>query len=365
VAFAVGSFVVQRREPPRLGLVAAGAVLGAGLAAFYVMPAIVELDQVQTGRLIRADFDYRLHFVRPEWWFDWSWRYGGSGLDATDRLSLQIGIVQWIVIVAGVIALTVPAVRRRASSKLLSIAGWLLVVGGALFMMTAASAGVWARIGPLAYIQFPWRILMIPALACAALAATLLSTVRSRTTQALIVVCIVTCQWYLTNDYRESAALRERGKIAIDDPAWRATATARRWAFREGGYDPVSVTDREPRPLPYERWTLAAGIADVSTIATTDTTVGLMVRASEPVRLRINSPFFAGWRISVDDQPVLPDVRPDTGYMEITVQAGLHRVDAVFGRSRVRWIAELITLASMIVWLFVLAWNSIRRRSVQ
>jgi hypothetical protein len=363
-AFTIGLYLVHRPGPERLGLVAAGAILGAGLAAFYVVPAIVELDQVQISRLTRAYFDYKLHFVRPEWWIDRSWGYGGSGFDEPDRLSLQIGIVQWVIIGAGVIALAVPAVRRRCGSRLLPIAGWLAVAGAAMFMMTGASAGVWAVITPLSYIQFPWRFLMLPAIACAVMAATLLSAIRDRMTQALIVLCVVTFQWYITEEYREMAATRERGEIAIDDPAWRATASARRWAFREAGYNPASVTYPDPKPLPYERWTLIGGYADVSTISATDASVRLRVDAPAPVTVVINSPFFAGWRVSLDDQPVTPAILPESGYMAVPVPAGPHRIDAVFGRSGVRAGAELLTLGSLTVWIILLSWDLTRRRRI-
>jgi hypothetical protein len=362
-AFTIGSSLVHRPEPRRLGLVAAGALLGVGLAAFYVVPAILELDQVQISRLTSAYFDYQQHFVRPEWWIDWSWGYGASGVGAADRLSLQIGIVQWIVIIAGIAVLTVPPFRRRARSQLLPIAGWLAVVALAMFMMTAPSAGLWARITPLAYIQFPWRFLMLPALACAALAAVLLSALPRRTTQALVVLSVVTFQWYVTGDYREMAATRERGEIAIDDPAWRATASARRWAFREAGYNPVSVTDPEPRPLPYERWSLAGGFADVSTVSATDTTVRLTVSAPAPVTLVINSPFFGGWQVRLDDQPVSPTVARDTGYMAVSIPAGRHDVDAVFGRSLIRAVAEIFTVGSIAVLILIVLWPVLRRRS--
>jgi hypothetical protein len=122
------------------------------------------------------------------------------------------------------------------------------------------------------------------------------------------------------------------------------------------------VTNPSPKPLPYERWTLVGGFADVSTISATDASVRLQVRAPEPVTLVINSPFFPGWRVSLDDQPISPTIRPESGYMEVAVPAGPHRVDAVFGRSAVRAGAEILTLISLMVWILLLSWDVIRRR---
>ncbi len=73
-----------------------------------------------------------------------------------------------------------------------------------------------------------------------------------------------------------------------------------------------------------------------------------MVRAAEPVRLVINSPFLPGWRIFLDGRPVSPSIRSDSGYMEVRVPVGSHQVEAVFGKSGVRAAAEMVTLISVL-----------------
>jgi hypothetical protein len=352
--YLVAAALVYRRTWTRVAQATGGALLGAGLAAFYVVPALVELGEVQMSALTGNYFDYRLHFVRPTWWVDWSWAYGGSGADVPDHLSLQIGIVQWIVIGAALIVLAVPPLRRRAGPRQWPLVGWLTITATALFMMTVAAAGVWARIGPLAYIQFPWRILMVPSLTCAVLAATVLSIVPARTWQAAIVLGIVTTQWYVTDGYRQMARERERGVISIDLPAWPLTDNARRWAFREAGYDPVSVIHQEGIVAkPSGRWTVAGGAAAVSATTEADARLKLHVQAQAPVDLVINTPYFPGWRVALDAQSVAPAIQSPSGYMRVSVPAGTHDVEAVLGRSRVRATAEMVTLLSAAICLLI------------
>jgi hypothetical protein len=186
-----------------------------------------------------------------------------------------------------------------------------------------------------------------------------LSTIRSRSAQALVVLCAVTLQWYVTRDYRSMARTRERADIDIDNPAWPATDSARRWAFREAGYDPVAVTNEgPPQPSP-GRWTVTDGRGDVSVLSETDTRLRLTVHAQEPVRLVINSAFFPGWQVSVDGRIISPAILAGSGFMEVSVPAGRHDVEAVLGRTHVRAAAELITLISLIAWV-VLAWSTAR-----
>lgn len=348
IGFAAVSWIVHGRPTARLRLVLAGGLLGAGLSAFYVAPAIVQLDAIQIGRITAGGFDYHRHFVEPAWWFDRSWGYAGSGQGAGDRLSLQLGIVQWAILAAAAGLLALPRLRARVPVSAVAIAGWLSAVAVALFLMTAPSAFVWDAIGPMKFVQFPWRLLMVPAIACAVLAAILLSGVRDRRVQAAIVLCVVALQWHQTAPYRESASTRARAVMPIDDAAWPATDNARTSAFREPAYDPISVAGtREPAR---GRWTIT-GEAEVTPVSVTDARLELAIAAPQPVALAIHSPFYPGWRITVDRRPVTPSVDAASGYMTIQLPAGVHRVDAGFERDGVRAAADLITLVSAAIWL--------------
>ncbi len=359
-AYLAAASIVHRRPARRVGLAFAGALAGAALAGFYMLPAILELDAIKIRHMTAGYFDYERHFVHPAWWFDWSWGYGPSGVNASDQLSLQIGIVQWLVLAAAAVLLAVPALRRRAAASPSAILAWLLVVAGSLFMMTTASSAVWNIVGPMAYIQFPWRLLMLPAIACAVLSAIVLSAVRHRVTQALVVLCVVACQWHVTMPYRDAAWTHQRAAIAIDNPGWPYTGNARRWASREAAYDPVAVAGK-PSPAA-TRWTLKEGQGTVRMTSATDVQIRLETEAREPLTLDINSPFVPGWRISIDGEAVFPCVESRSGYMQVTVPAGSHAVEAAFGNTWVRAAGNGLTLLGVLGCL-ALAYSDVRRRT--
>jgi hypothetical protein len=211
----------------------------------------------------------------------------------------------------------------------------------------------------MAYIQFPWRLLMLPAIACAVLSAIVLSAVRHPATQAVVLLCLITFQWYVTLDYREKAWTHERAAIAIDGPGWPYTGNARRWASREPAYDPASVVGK-PQPAA-ARWTLRQGQGTVNATSVTDARLRLETDAWEPLILDINSPFIAGWRISVDGQPVSPCIEHRSGYMQVFVPAGVHTVDATFGNTWVRSAGNTVTFVGVLGCL-LLAYSEMQRR---
>jgi hypothetical protein len=265
-------------------------------------------------------------------------------------------VVQWTVIGAAIAALCWPPSRKRLTGLHTALSGWLVVTAAALFMMTRASVRIWELVQPLAFLQFPWRLLMLPTIACGVVAALLLTAVRNRTTQALIVTCAVAFQWHVTKDYLSTAWNRPRMPIDLEDPNWMSTAAGRPWVFRERSYDPISVT-QEPKPTS-ERWTIVEGRGDVNAVSSSDTSVALTIRVHDPVRLIINSPFFPGWRVAMDGEIVPPAIRPGSGYMQIRVPSGEHQVVASFGRTHVRASAEAITLVSAAIWTAMACWTA-------
>jgi hypothetical protein len=351
-AFAIAWWVASG-SARRAGAVASGTALGTAMAAFYVFPAILELDYIKISELTTSYFDFRRHFVDPRWWLELGWSYNSSGIEG-EHMSLLLGGIQWALLVTAAAILAWPRARRMAGTRRWALAGWLGVAGAALFMTTAASVRIWEAIGPLAFLQFPWRLLMLPALASGALAAVLLAMVRSRTTQALIVIGVATIQWYAMRHAVEMASSNPRLEIAIDDPAWPSTANAREYGFREVGYDPAGVVGApQPTAAP---WTVADGRADIIADAAEDTKLALSVRAHEPVRLTINSPFFPGWTIAVDGRRVTPAIQPKSAFMELLVPSGSHRVEATFRNTPLRGLANLITVSGLAAWAILAHW---------
>jgi hypothetical protein len=354
-AYTFGAWLVYRPPARRLGLIVLGAAIGVGVAAFYVFPSILELGDVKIDTLTSDYFHYRRHFVRPGAWLDWSWGYAPSGNDEPNLMSVQIGIVQCLVILAAIAGLLLLPFRWPPATRW-ALAGGLAAVAVSLFMMTAASGSIWSRVAPLSFIQFPWRFLMIPAIVCSALAAALLSAVSVRTTQALVVICAVALQWSVTRDYRSPAWTRERAVIAIDNPHWAASANGRHWAFREPGYDPIAVT--RDTPIAPARWAITAGHARVVAIAATDVRLSLRVEARESVDLLIATPSFPGWRIAIDEKPVAHDVQPGSAYLGVRVPAGAHGVDVRFRNTPLRTAANTTTLVSLLVVGLLLGWST-------
>jgi hypothetical protein len=73
-----------------------GVVLGVGLAAFFVLPVLIERQYAHTETLTEGYFGYLQHFVNLfKLFLSREWGYGSSGFP-NEKLNLSTGLVQWI-----------------------------------------------------------------------------------------------------------------------------------------------------------------------------------------------------------------------------------------------------------------------------
>jgi hypothetical protein len=345
--------------PPRAGaqprsarlrallVVAAAVLLGCGLAAFYVMPALMELDLIAMSRLTMGYFDYHQHFVYPVQWVRYGWGYGGSVAGPDDQMSFQIGVAQWVMLAGALGVATGSLVRGRKDEAMRVMWCWLGVAAFAMFFMTDASVRVWDAVAPLAFIQFPWRFLMLVSLSAAALSALLLSTLRRRPAlQALVVLAAAGAMWPLTQAQLKPERYIPAADYAIDDASWARSDRAAANAFIETGYTPALVT-RFPTAA-VGRWTVSRGEGSVRERAVADDRLDLVVKSPEGIRLTINSHAFPGWKAWVDRQEAPVSVEPGFGFLQLEIPPGSHRVEARFTNTPVRTAANAVSAASLV-----------------
>jgi hypothetical protein len=355
---------LRSEAPGRTLLALAGAAaLAAGLAAFYMLPALGELELIQISALTRDYFDYRRHFVEPGQWLRDAWGFGGSVEGASDEMSFQIGIVQWVVLLASAAGIVHAALRRRVEPRDRDLVEWLGGAAFAMFMMTAVSAAVWAAVPQLSFLQFPWRYLMVVAIACGPLAANLLARVPGERRRAAIFAATLALLVVLSGDQRRPSAYLPMAAMNIDDPKWRSTPQAQAGAFVEAGYYPTTAPAVPRGAEEGKRWRIEGGHALVTERAVKDHAVDLRINAELAVDLIITSHMFPRWIATIDGEPAEIRADRDTGYLRVRVPPGRHRVEVRLEDTPLRRAANATTLGSMIVLLGLIAAQVRRNRA--
>ena len=352
--------IADRRvlRPYVIGRVVLALMLGVGIAAFFLIPAMLEREFAQIKRvIISPDFDFRYHFVSLSQLFSLP-PPADTGL-LNPGIPLTLGVVQ--VVLAGFGLATGLwwgyKQRQRTVIAITLFAGTAVLA--MLVLMLPISVVVWETLPLIAFVQFPHRVLGPTALMVALLAGLGVAGLSGRKgfwlTLAGVLAIFVTTIPLLYPRYNTSGP---------SDPTVinmfeyeRASGAIGTTSF--GEYLPIWVTQL-PRESPLEQFyrenepisRLAREyLPSEAAVEWANYGVNHMefgITAPTPYQLVVNTFYFPGWQAKIDGQPASLTPFSDRGLISITVPDGRREISLSFHETPVRQTANVISLFSII-----------------
>jgi hypothetical protein len=340
--------------------ISAGAVLGIGMAAFYVVPATVEQRWIKMMMPFVRGVRYKDNFAFQ--------RIGVASHDAILRTASLCGMTLLVLsAVFGLVALRagrsggeVSSVEGSMRNRMVMgpIAVLTCVVG---FLLTAPSAFLWRHLPELKYLQFPWRFCAILGATMASFAALALRRSRVRAAAGAAVALLVT------------AALTMCGNHLFRQPYFpELGAPAIAQSFYHGGtYDP---TDEYP-PVGADARVLGHAnpmfwVAAHATDAAPQTGEGYSISLAKRLHFQVSSAEggfavlnlrdYRAWRVSVDGRTVADRPHRADGLIAVPIPSGVSTVDVAYGRTPDQTAGWVISVVSVGV-LVLLGWRFDRR----
>lgn len=327
---------------------AAGVALGLALAGFFLFPAITQLHLINPdGWVHGANFDWRRAFAFPtftlaQYGFRW--------------FALQLPFAFAALLVA--ILVVVPFAGPHDTPGKLLARRLGMVALAALALGSELAYPLYALVGPMQKLQFPYRfVLLAMLLANVALVIMLNEGAWSRWRPWLRAACVglvlvqlamtAHLQWGLV---RQGKALPSRevfmsGRFgqpeyvpAVRGPAWRQYLDA-------GKFDGECA-----------RLQIACG----STVQRSHDFATQVTNATA-VSLRLPLLAFPAWRVEVDGRAVPLVADPATGLVQVTLAPGTHTVTTGWSRMPAENIGWAITGSAVVLLLGGAAWR--RRRT--
>jgi hypothetical protein len=197
VVWALAARSIERPLGATLALVA-----GVGLAAFYWMPLLLEWHYVSGNRAAAGPYAVSRNFVPLLAFFGLS----------TSPAHVQVAIGKSAVLLAGLATLVIAWRWRQltAAHRRLVIVLWAIVIVSTL-ITTDLSEPLWVSLPLVGLVQFPWRAIMIQAIALSALAGCLPGVHR-----CLLVVGAIAVAWPLADFWRPRVVLYDHAETATD-----------------------------------------------------------------------------------------------------------------------------------------------------
>jgi hypothetical protein len=129
-------------------------LLGTGLQAIFLLPALAERNYVRLDQWFGGRYAFGDDFVYFHQLFSPVWGFGASVPGPDDKVGFQLGLLPLVLFCLSF--LTVARVRDAVVRWTLRF--WQVVTIAAVFLMTPASSVVWHAIPLLTTVQFPWRL---------------------------------------------------------------------------------------------------------------------------------------------------------------------------------------------------------------
>ncbi|MGA9509668.1 MAG: 6-pyruvoyl-tetrahydropterin synthase-related protein [Candidatus Sulfotelmatobacter sp.] len=328
----------QRRSGRILLTSGMAVVLGAALAAFYLVPAVYEQKWVNIAQAVSAGSRPLDNFLFVH--------TTDADHDAFNR------VISWVVIAE--IVLTMVAAwaargwrrRNRELSRELSRELWdsLAIWGAACTVLMLPITNLFWNILPkMRFMQFPWRWTL-----CLGVPFTLFIVLGVRRWPARVglyvaTLCVIIFAWHHFQApwWDTSADLREMQDNVVTGVGYEGTDE-----YTPNGADPSAV-DKDARRVTVEG--PAHGAIRILEWGAERKTFSADMSGADNLVLHLFN--YPAWRVEVNGKIVEARTREGTGQMLVPVAAGANRVQIIFVRT---WDRTLGAWISMVAIVFVL-----------
>ncbi|MBF0595801.1 MAG: hypothetical protein HQL22_12665, partial [Candidatus Omnitrophica bacterium] len=311
---------------------------GLFLSAYFWLPALLERKYVQLWRIDGGMYDFHRHFLYIKQLLYAPWGFGDSAPGPNDGMSLMVGPLHLLLaLLAGIVIfrrVDLQGVRRQ-------IVFFGAAFIAAAFMSLGASCFLWEKLPLLHCAQFPWRFLMVMALAVSLVGGGSACILRGKARRwalaaVLAVLVLVTLPMTRPFGYEETGFKNIKDFLVHSAP----------WDNME--YLPVGA-----RPMPFKEpvqkmYAIKGRIEATVLKALKGTEAQYVIRVLEPSVMVYHSYYFPGWKVSADGKDVaLVDDNP-LGLIVFMLPPGEHQVRIYFTDTPVRRVAAGISMAAWV-----------------
>jgi hypothetical protein len=349
-------------------LLVASLLLGVGLDAIYLLPAVLDQHKASVARYTSGLADYRNNWVLPSRGeITTGVRYllerfaGKSATLPTGVAGRSFILLVTLSTMVAIGLLFLLARRVEADSRTRRIAAFYAVVAlVTFFFMTRASALIWSWGGFLKFLQFPSRLNVLLALCLAALGALSVPyLLQPRIRAATLLLALVAVGWLGADAWSPTHVFS----------AWGGNPAKSNWHWVQKQLEPF---DMMPRPAA-ERISKDAVEFDAfldahppkaaqivgSTAEITGTVVvedwqprrtKLRIDSSRDSQLTINSFYYDGWqaRIARRKETLIASPSPE-GFIQLSIPQGVYELILELPKDRAERMGGMVSLLCVVM----------------
>lgn len=213
-----------------------------------------------------------------------------------------------------------------AKSKKTYLLFFAAVILGSIFLIHTRSVWLWRNMPFLNYILYPWRFLSLTVVSFAFLGVYLVDSVRYKKllASAIIVLTIFTSRHYFLKSTQTDP-----------QPPTESLTT-------QNEFDPIWTTQKS---FSNTRLITTPGEISIINLSHAPFLVNFDAQTKDVTRVTINKLYFPGWQVEINNMKVQPF--PQDGLISFDLPSGTSKVVLKFGETRIRKVANLVSLAAL------------------
>ena len=333
----------QKRSVRILAVGVAAVAIGAGLAGFYLLPAIYEQRWIDIGQAISAGSRPADNFLFIH--------TSDADHDKFNRIISWVALFEITILFAAAAAVKIQGKMKRERWAVLFF--WALTCTVLMFPLTAMA---WKILPKLEFMQFPWRwmlclsmlfaIFVVAGTAATGTLSVSTASAERRSWWMRAAICsaavvAIAAAWHFVQPpwWDNAADLREMRDNFADRIGYEGTDE-----YTPLGADPSAI-DKSPASVR----ALGSEPVAISAVQWGAEKKSFVAEVSAPTELELRLFRYPAWRVEVNGHKVRAG--PDAaGQMTVPVEAGVNHVQVTFGRTWDRtaggWISVITALCA-------------------
>lgn len=339
-------------------------LFGILLSAFYWLPALAEIKYTNVTSQIGGGADYHDHFVCISQLWDSPWGYGGSTKGCVDGLSFKIGKMHLIFTLLSLGLLPV-LMKKRKSAFLIAVTFFFCLLLS-IFFMLEQSVFIWNMLPQMAYLQYPWRFLLLASFFTSFLSGGGYRFIEELLTKYMplqnklpaILLCIMMSVLIIVFNARIFTPRTIFEKTAYDYTnsqtlSWSTSRISDEY-MPKGFNKPKSVND-----IPHDRIAFTMEQPSAQLIVARTQSIHVYAVLPKKTNVQVNVAYFPAWHFFIDGKPVNYINRGGT--LSAFIPGGAHAFDIAFIQTPMEKIGDILSLCG--VCLLILGIIMVQRKT--
>lgn len=319
-------------------------ILALGLSVFYWLPALSEMSLTRVFGQIGGGADWRDHFVFLDQLWASPWGFGGSASGRLDGMSFMIGKIH--IIFTAFSLLTAIWFWKEGKKKVF----FVLLISLSLFVLSVfftnqLSSFIWKKIPFLAFIQYPWRFLVMATFTASFVAGSVVMWFKKNPRLVYLGggVIILALLFFNIKYFKPQVYLDVSVADYLNEEniKWQTSKISDEYLPKDF---PIPQNKNE---VAWEKVAILEGEAEISNLTLKPHQTAFKINTGGKAKIFINTAYFPGWRAWLDEEEI--DFSLESGKIKFSPPPGEHQIMVRLTNTPIKTAANLISLVSWLI----------------